>query len=138
MVLMISWLLHKFLLRNSLQTNLPMKMMRKKNINDLKNAWPEGRKFNARGSSDSLKNIISHLNNGVGHDGIHSQFLKTASSDFLQNLASFYNACFIHCYIPCDLLKGTINPIPKGKINCTDSGNYRPVMQSSCLTFEDF
>ena len=102
-------------------------------INDLKSVWSERRKFNARISSESLRKIITNLNDGVGHDGVHSIFLKSASSDFLENLASFFNACFIHCYLPCDLLKGTISPIPKDKKNCTDSGNYRPVMQSSCL-----
>ena len=44
------------------------------------------------------------------------------------------NACFNHCYIPVELLKGDINPIIKDtKGNSTDPANYRPVMLSSCL-----
>ena len=44
------------------------------------------------------------------------------------------NASFSHMYIPNDMLKGTINPTIKDQRgNCSISGNYRPVMQSSCL-----
>ena len=44
------------------------------------------------------------------------------------------NSCFNHCYFPDDILKGDINPNIKDlKGNVTESSNYRPVMQSSCL-----
>lgn len=82
----------------------------------------------------TLKKLISSLNSGMGHDGLHSLFLKSASDEFLQNMVLLLNACFVHCYISCDVLKGVINPTVKDrKGNMTESGNYRPVMQSSCL-----
>ena len=70
----------------------------------------------------------------MGHDGIHSHFLKNASDRFLDGLSHFMNSCFIHCVFPEDLLKGDINPTIKDlKGNVTESSNYRPVMQSSCI-----
>ena len=85
-------------------------------------------------SVSTLKNIIQRLNLGMGHDNIHSSFLKKVSDQFLNYIVCFLNACFCHCYIPGELLKGDINPtIKDAKGNCSDSGNYRPVMQSSCL-----
>lgn len=99
----------------------------------LKTAWLMRKKFCLQTSSISLKKIIEKLNFGMGHDGIHSIFLKTASDSFLQFLAHFYNLCYSHCYLPEELLKGNITPIPKDNKNVTESSNYRPVMQSSCL-----
>ena len=70
----------------------------------------------------------------MGHDGIHSIFLKNASDEYLNKLACFMNACFGHCFAPYDVLKGDMNPTIKDlKGNITDSANYRPVMQSSCI-----
>ena len=70
----------------------------------------------------------------MGHDGIHSKFLRGADDVFLCILACFYNSCFIHCYIPYDLLKGIMNPtIKDAKGNITGASNYRPIMQFSCL-----
>lgn len=44
------------------------------------------------------------------------------------------NTIFIHNFIPLNILKGDIIPILKDKKgNISDSGNYRPIMQSSCL-----
>ena len=44
------------------------------------------------------------------------------------------NACYKHCSTPIEILLGDINPAIKDtKGNNTVSGNYRPVMQSSCL-----
>ena len=69
---------------------------------------------------------------GVGHDGIHAHFLKQASDDFLFILCIFMNTCFTHCYLPKEMLRGSITPVIKdSKRNCTESSNYRPVMQSS-------
>ena len=43
-------------------------------------------------------------------------------------------ACYIHCFIPNDLLNGDVNlTIKDTKDNAMESSNYRPVMQSSCL-----
>ena len=90
--------------------------------------------MNLKISSHTLQKLIMRLNSGVGHDSIHTVFLKHASLSFLENIAHFLNSCFVHCYLPGDLLKGTITPILKdSRKKFTESDNYRPVMQSSCL-----
>ena len=100
----------------------------------IRTEWVNGRKMYLKISSHTLKKYIQRLKVGVGHDGIHSTFLKHASDRFLDNVAHLVNACFSHVCIITDLLKGTINPTIKDlKGNCAESGNYRPVMQSSCL-----
>ena len=70
----------------------------------------------------------------MGHDLVHSRFLKYANDNLVDNLVNFINLCFRHCYIPTELLKGEITPILKDKKgSISDSNNYRPVMQSSCI-----
>lgn len=103
-------------------------------IDEFKSKWADSMKMHLRISSVSIRRALIRLNNGSGHDGIHSTFLKNASDDFLNILSVFYNACFCHCYIPTNMLKGNIFPTVKDKKNnITESSNYRPVMQSSCL-----
>ena len=101
-------------------------------IMEIRNIWREKRKYNFKISCETLKKIIPRINSGVGHDGVHSVFLKNASHRFIHTLALFYNDCYVHCYLPSELLLGTITPIPKNK-GCTGISDYRPVMQSSCL-----
>ena len=68
------------------------------------------------------------------NDFIHSKLFKFGTFEFLDNLVLFLNACFYHRFLPLDLLKGEINPILKDKSGLwSDSSNYRPVMQSSCI-----
>ena len=99
-----------------------------------KEKWLSCRKMHVRISVPTLRRIILSLNSGVGHDGIHSIFLKNASDEFLADLVYLLNAFFIHCYLPGEVLKGTLNPYVKDvKGNITDASNYRPVMQSSCI-----
>lgn len=99
-----------------------------------KRKWIQGKKMHIKLSVVSLKKLISNLNSGSGHDEIHSLFLKNADEEFLSRIVSFYNMCFMHCFIPLDLLKGTVNPtIKDAKANNTNVSNYRRVMQSSCL-----
>ena len=70
----------------------------------------------------------------MGHDGVHSEFLKLASDAYLDNVAHFMNASFNHCLIPHEVLEVDINPTVKDiKGNMTESLNYIPVMQSSCF-----
>ena len=90
--------------------------------------------MNLRISVPTLKKLIKSLKNGMGHDGIHSLFLMQASERLLRNIVCFINACYMHCSIPIDVLKGDINPIVKdANGNITESNNYRPVMQSSVI-----
>ena len=103
-------------------------------IDRLSNIWRTGQKMNLKMSTLRLKILILRLNTGMGHDGIHTSFLKRASDTFLENIASLFNAIYSHCYVPDDMLRGNVNPTIKDlKGNCTESTNYRPVMQSSCL-----
>ena len=96
--------------------------------------WQFKYKMNICVSTVTLKNLVSRLNPGQGHDNIHTVLLRNASDTFLKILTYFFNACFIHCYLPQELLKGTITPILKDcKKSNTNSSNYRPIMQSSCL-----
>ena len=82
----------------------------------------------------TLRKILKRLSVGMGHDGIHSSFLKRVSDSFLNHIVLLLNSCFTHCFIPEEILKGDINPtIKDNKGNCTESSNYRPVMQSSCI-----
>ena len=102
--------------------------------NEIKRVWSHSRKMCIRVSNVTLRRLICRLNAGQGHDQIHSTFLKNASDKFLRHLAYFYNLCFVHCYLPPSLLKGTITPVLKDpKKIVTESSNYRQVMQSSCL-----
>ena len=102
--------------------------------NEIRRVWCHERKMCLRLSSITIRKLICGLNAGQGHDKVRSTFLKNASEHFLNNVALFYNACSNHCYLPGNLLKGTITPVLKDtKKNVTDSSNYRPVMQSSCL-----
>ena len=103
-------------------------------VNMFKNMWDTGKKMHIKLSLETLKKLISSLNSGMGHDRLHSQFFKNASREYLLNVVLLLNACFTHCYMPWDVLKGLINPTVKDrKGNITESANYRPVMQSSCL-----
>ena len=103
-------------------------------LNEFKLKWNTNNKMYIQISPVTLKKLILNLKSGMGHDGVHSLFLKSADNVFLEKLCSFYNVCFLHCYVPNDLLKGIMNPtIKDAKGNMTEAANYRPVMQSSCF-----
>ena len=103
-------------------------------IESLRNCWISEQKFYPRVSPERIKLLVKQLNMGEGHDGIHTIFLREMSEDLSFLISFFMNASYNHCFIPEVLLSGDINPTikdPKG--NATESANYRPVMQSSCL-----
>ena len=103
-------------------------------LRQFKPYWENNRKFHAVLSVERVQSIMKKLNKGVGHDGLHSTFLKKCSHRLLSVLVSLLNACYTHCYIPTLMLTGDITPVIKdSKGNCSDSNNYRPVMVSSCL-----
>ena len=103
-------------------------------LNNIKETWNTSRKFCLQISSSTIQMYCRKLKSGMGHDGIHSHFLKNASGRFLDSLAHVMNSCFGHCFFPDGVLKGDINPTVKDlRGNVTESSNYRPVMQSSCL-----
>ena len=101
-------------------------------INHLKAFWETAGKSHIRISAHRIREYCKKINPGIGHDGIYSIFLKTASDEYLNKVAYFMNACFNHCFIPHDVLKGDMNPTIKDvKGNVTDFANYRPVMHAS-------
>ena len=103
-------------------------------IKTMKENWPTKRKLHMRLSLSTLKKMIFLLKSGMGHDGIHSCFLRNASNLFLEKLVLLINGWSGHCYISKDTLRGTISPTVKdSKGNMTEASNYRPVMQSSCI-----
>ena len=103
-------------------------------INKLKEKWHSSRKMHVKMSLPTLKKLILTLNCGMGHDGIHSLFLRNASELFLIKLILLINGWFLHCYLSTEVLKGTINPTVKEyKGNITEAANYRSVMQSSFI-----
>ena len=103
-------------------------------IKDLLNRIKNERCFYINTSVESLKKHILLLSTGTGHDNIHAKFLKCASDDFLLCISIFLNSCFAHGHFPGRMLEGIIKPIIKNASgNCTDSKNYRPIMQSSCI-----
>ena len=100
----------------------------------LKVKWQSEHKLHFKISHVTLKKLISNLNPGEGHDGIHAAFLKRSSVKFLDILSRFMMACYSHCCLPVRILSSDINPtIKDAKGNSTESSNYRPVMQSSCI-----
>ena len=100
----------------------------------LKSNWLSKTKFHINLSPETLKKLITKLSVGEGHDGIHTLFLRRASDKLLEILSKFITACYSHCCVPVNLLSGDINPTIKDtKGNSTESSNYRPVMQSSCI-----
>ena len=96
--------------------------------------WNNNRKQCLKISVVSLKRLIRKLSVGTGHDDIHSNFLRQASDIFLSYLAKLMMSCYMHCYLPIDLLNGNVNPSIKDlNENTTISPNFRPTMQSSNL-----
>ena len=103
-------------------------------LDDIRDKWADQRKMYLKISPHTIKKLSDKLNNGAGHDNFHPVLLKSGSFDFLTCISKFINMCYIHCIFPPNLLRGDLNPTVKDlKGNITDSANYRPVMQSSCL-----
>ena len=100
----------------------------------LRENWHSSDTFHLKISPVTLKSLISRLSISEGHDGLHTKFLRKISDKLLSILLNFMSSCYSHYYTPVEVLHGDINPNlkdPKG--NATESGNYRPVMQTSCL-----
>ncbi len=77
---------------------------------------------------------IHSLNEGIGHDFIHTKHLKFASDQFINSLSLLFSSYINHAYMPKEMLFGEIRPIIKNKMgNKTDSDNFRPVMNLSNL-----
>ena len=60
----------------------------------MKEKWKGENKQNISISANTFMKIASSLNNGIGHDQIHSKLLKNASNLFVDNMVVFINSCF--------------------------------------------
>ena len=79
-----------------------------------------------------IKKSVDSLKTGLGFYGIHSNHFKYLSDFSLTKLRSFLKSCFIHRFIPSDILKTVVRPVIKKKLGSrTDSTNYREIMISS-------
>ena len=58
----------------------------------LKEKWKLRRKMKLKLSTERLKMLTRKLNEAVGHDEIHSRFLKLGSEEFLFNMVRFINS----------------------------------------------
>ena len=75
---------------------------------------------------------VQLLNDGIGHDFLHSNFMKYAGSEFISYVSKMFSAFLSHSYVPEEMLYGEIRPIIKNeKGSKNESANYRPVMNSS-------
>ena len=81
------------------------------------------KKFHTKISASTLRKYCMSLNPGMGHDGVHSRFLKHASDAYLNNVAHFMNASFNHCFMAHDILKDIIPTIKDIRGDDTDSKN---------------
>ena len=85
----------------------------------------------------TLSNIdeaIGKISNALGWDLIHSNCLKWSGPIFRNLLCKFFNSLLQHNFVPERMLRGQIRPIVKDlTASKSDSGNYRPVMNSSNL-----
>ena len=81
---------------------------------------------------DDIKSFIMKLKTGVGYDGVHSNHLKFLSDENLTYLTDFFNMCFMHQYVPRQMMKAVVRPLIKNKFgDANDSSNYREIMISS-------
>lgn len=87
---------------------------------------------NCRIFTHDIDDAIGRLSDGIGSDGIHSNFLKFSSERFRVFLGRFFSSLILHDFIPEQILEGEIRPAIKNKLgNKSESSNYRPVMNSS-------
>lgn len=63
-----------------------------------------------------------------GHDGLSIEHLQNAGPHISRVLALFYTLCVRHCYLPEDMMKTIVIPVPKNKTgDLSDTNNYRPI-----------
>ncbi|XP_046976555.1 uncharacterized protein LOC124542674 [Vanessa cardui] len=83
-----------------------------------------------RFTPDDVYKIINSMSRGKspGHDGLSIEHLKHAGPHLSRVLATLYNLCIKHAYLPEALMKTVVVPIVKNKTgNISDKSNYRPI-----------
>ena len=88
-------------------------------------------------TSKDVEDSIRKLDCGkaCGEDAISAEHLKYASNRILPILSLCFTSCFVHVWLPADMISVILVPIIKdkaGKINC--SSNYRLIALSSILS----
>lgn len=77
-----------------------------------------------------IRDAIKRMTGGKspGHDGLSVEHLRHAGFHLPRVLAMFFNICFVHSYLPPDLMKTLVVPIVKNKTgDVSDKSNYRPI-----------
>lgn len=82
---------------------------------------------------DAIKKLVN--NKSCGMDGIYAEHLKYCSKRILPLLALCIQGCFVHGFLPSNMMSVVLVPIIKdktGKIN--DKDNYRPIALASVVS----
>lgn len=88
-----------------------------------------GNKYN-RVTAKQVTVAIRDMKGGKspGHDGLSVEHLRFAGVHLPRVLAMFFNLCIGHTYLPQELMKTIVVPIPKDKTgDAADQNNYRPI-----------
>ncbi|CAL8125005.1 unnamed protein product [Orchesella dallaii] len=102
----------------------------------MQNPCPPNEKL-ARPNSEQVKECIKSLKKGKspGPDGIAAESLQIVSGISSELLASFYNSCLSHSFIPDIVMRVTIVPILKKKgLDKSKVQNYRPIALATILS----
>lgn len=81
-------------------------------------------------SPQDIKDIVLKMSRGKspGHDLLSIEHILCAGSFVYDKLSILFNACFRYGYLPSDLMRSSVIPIPKNKTgDLGDSTNYRPI-----------
>ena len=87
-------------------------------------------------SADEILKCISNLKNSKASsstDNILNEYIKSTKDKLLPVNIFLFNSILDTGYMPESWLKGSINPIYKGKGQPSDPNNYRPITILSCL-----
>lgn len=88
---------------------------------------------------DTLKSM--KRGRSPGHDGLGIEHMIYAGQYIYELLARLFTLCVRHCYLPLDMIRTVVVPIPKNKTGDVSSGsNYRPISLATVVAkiFERF
>lgn len=83
-------------------------------------------------NSVNISKAIRKLNPSIGPDYIHTYHLQHSPMILSKILSKYFNACFMHNYLPENITNAVISPLIKNKLgDIHDPSNYRPIFSSS-------
>lgn len=86
---------------------------------------PEVR-FSARDIAAVVKNMAR--GKSPGHDSLSIEHVQNAGVHLPRILALLFNLCLSHSYLPAEMMKTIVTPIPKNKTgDLSNINNYRPI-----------